>query len=53
MEVPKSVLNMYSNPKSDRYDSDKYEELKNLHTYVTSALYGLGHSPLSRTLDTH
>ena len=44
MEVPKSVLDMYSNPESDRYDLDKYEELKNSYAFVSSALYGLGHS---------
>ena len=45
MEVPKAVLDMYSNPESDRYDLDKYEELKNSYAFVSSALYGLGHSP--------
>ena len=45
MEVPKSALDMYSNPESDRYDLDKYKELKNSYTFISSALYGLGHSP--------
>ena len=32
-------------PESNHYDLDKYEELKNSYTFVSSALYGLGHSP--------
>ena len=36
---------MYSDPESDCYNLDKYEELRNLYTYVLSALCGLGHSP--------
>ena len=37
IEVPKFVLDMYLDPKSNRYDFDKYEELKNSYAFVSSA----------------
>ena len=45
MEVPKSAINMYLDPESDHYNLDQYKELKNSYAFISSALYGLGHSP--------